>query len=302
MDNMRKITVTVGIPAHNEERNIKTLLQSLANQVENTCTIESIVVMCDGCTDNTAEIAKNSFSGSGIKVIDDGERVGKIERMNRLFRSTETDILIIFDADIQICDSDIIEKIVAKFQSENVGLVAGLQVPAEPRNFSESVFATMESIWIETRKDINNGVSVHNIAGCNFAMSKKFYSNLVIPKEIIADDEFLFFESRRMGFEFVFTPDVVVSYHLPDNFHDYFMQSTRFMTTKYKIFEHFDESLEEYYHVPSQKKIKALSKFIFKKPITTVLSVFLHLFMKVFVRHYKVLYFNNVYEQARSTK
>ena len=53
---MKKLTVTIGIPAYNEEKNIGRLLKSLSNQKGDDFTLNEIVVLSDGSTDMTNEI------------------------------------------------------------------------------------------------------------------------------------------------------------------------------------------------------------------------------------------------------
>src|SRR5258708_3629060 len=98
---MKKLTVTIGIPAFNEEKNIVNLLKSIAKQKGNLFIIKKIIILCDNCTDKTAdkafEFAKNY---KNIHIILDNERKGKVARLNQLYTLNKSDVLITFDADI----------------------------------------------------------------------------------------------------------------------------------------------------------------------------------------------------------
>lgn len=299
----KKLTVTIGISAHNEEQNIGRLIETLLMQTEENYILNSIFILCDGCTDNTVSIAEAYSQGNNRVVVhNDGKQIGKIERVNWLCKNIKTDILVIFDADITINDSNVVAKLVSGFDNSHVGLVAGLQLPRSPKTYLEKIFSVWEEVWIETRIGINNGVSVHNISGCNFAMRKCFFENVYIPKEAIAEDEFLFFAVKKSGYDFVFVPDAVVRYQLPSNFTEYVLQSTRFITTKYKVIHHFDDVNISEYRVSFLPKIKALCKVFIHKPIVTIFSVLLQCYVRIYMRIKPLSYRDGLYTQAASTK
>ena len=86
-----KATITIGIPAFNEERNIRHLLDSIFMQVGNF-DLERIVVLNDGSTDKTAEIINDTISqGRRIELVHDEERRGKAYRLNQIFSSNTSD-------------------------------------------------------------------------------------------------------------------------------------------------------------------------------------------------------------------
>ena len=49
----KKLTVTIGIPAYNEEANVRNLLVSLLAQKETNFKLQEIIVVSDGSTDKT---------------------------------------------------------------------------------------------------------------------------------------------------------------------------------------------------------------------------------------------------------
>ena len=50
----KKLTVSVGIPAYDEEANIKSLLEAILQQRQENFILKSIIVVSDGSTDRTA--------------------------------------------------------------------------------------------------------------------------------------------------------------------------------------------------------------------------------------------------------
>ena len=53
MKSRKKLTVTIGIPAYNEQENISCLLRSIIKQKAWSYRLQSVVVVCDGSTDGT---------------------------------------------------------------------------------------------------------------------------------------------------------------------------------------------------------------------------------------------------------
>src|SRR3989344_2956137 len=92
----RKFSVTIGIAAYNEEKNISYLLDSILKQKEKTIQIQKIIVVSDGSTDQTVSIINQYVQrDSRINCIVGHSRMGKPSRLNQLFNSIQTDVLVI---------------------------------------------------------------------------------------------------------------------------------------------------------------------------------------------------------------
>lgn len=83
---------SVIIPAYNEEHTIAEVIKTVKKVPE----IESIVVVSDGSTDRTVEIARSLK----VKVYEMKENIGKGGAMKRGFERTNSEILLFLDADL----------------------------------------------------------------------------------------------------------------------------------------------------------------------------------------------------------
>ncbi|MBK5211109.1 MAG: glycosyltransferase family 2 protein [Coriobacteriia bacterium] len=87
---MEKISVVIA--ARNEETRIGDVLAVL---IEHPL-VDDVVVMCDNCSDGTAEVAR----GFGVHVIEGRERLGKTMAVKKGLEYAKNDILVLLDADL----------------------------------------------------------------------------------------------------------------------------------------------------------------------------------------------------------
>ncbi|WP_149826038.1 bifunctional polysaccharide deacetylase/glycosyltransferase family 2 protein [Streptomyces tailanensis] len=114
--------VSVIVPAYNEKECIANTLQSLS---KSTHPIE-IIVVDDGSTDGTSEIAREAAASLGmvnVRVIRQ-ENAGKPAALNNGVRSASYDIVIMMDGDT-VFEPDTVGKLVQPFADPGVGAVAG---------------------------------------------------------------------------------------------------------------------------------------------------------------------------------
>ena len=130
------VTVTALVPAHNEEPSIAATIKSLQNQ---TRVPDSITVMCDNCTDRTAEIAL----GMGVNVMHSVDNTGrKAGAMNQALAILlpplgDEDIVLCMDADTEI-DPDLIRNASRHFaQTEHLGAVSSNHLVRKTANLME---------------------------------------------------------------------------------------------------------------------------------------------------------------------
>ncbi|MEV0557435.1 glycosyltransferase [Streptomyces sp. NPDC050597] len=114
--------VSVIVPAYNEKECIANTLRSLARS---THPIE-IIVVDDGSTDDTSEIARSaaeSFGMTNVRVIRQ-ENAGKPAALNNGVRSASYDIVVMMDGDT-VFEADTVRQLVQPFADPGVGAVAG---------------------------------------------------------------------------------------------------------------------------------------------------------------------------------
>src|SRR5258708_359438 len=125
----KKLTISIGISAYNEAENIQQLLQSIVMQKQTNFSLDTVVIISDGSTDETVKKA-NDIRGIPIRVLDEKKRMGKIARLTELFKLINSDLIIILDADTILSSETTVEQLVKPFyQDPAIVFVSGHAIP-----------------------------------------------------------------------------------------------------------------------------------------------------------------------------
>lgn len=280
---MQKLTVTIGIPTYNEEKNITSLLLSLLKQQTEMFILEKIIVVSDGSTDTTEDCV-TSLNNKKVQLLADGNRKGKPSRINEIFEKSTSDIIVIIDADIIIKSNNIIEALVSPFLSNNsIVLTSGKSTFLPPKNFVQRIITTGIIIWNDIKSTAKNA-EMYLCEGQIRAFSKNLYKFMKFPDKS-ADDVFPYLYCKQKGYNFVFVPEAEIYYTLPSTFNDYILQHLRFLQSESIHAKNFDnEFIQKFYviHIPHKSKI--VIKHLILNPFWTMLYLLLLLLPKIAIR------------------
>lgn len=115
------LTVTIVVPAYNEEKVILTTLDAL-NRI--TYPNVAVVVVDDGSVDSTLALVKEHYGDSPKFKIISQENKGKALALNHGIKHSDSDIIVCLDSDTTV-DADVIDKILPYFDDPQVAAVAG---------------------------------------------------------------------------------------------------------------------------------------------------------------------------------
>lgn len=125
-DKHRKMfTCSIGITVYNEQANIGQLLEALLTQELNYFTINEIIVIASGCTDNTKEVVKEFEKRNKlIRLLVQKKRLGKASAINYFLENTIADIYVIESGDT-MPRKDTIENLLMPFLAPETGMTGG---------------------------------------------------------------------------------------------------------------------------------------------------------------------------------
>ena len=125
----KKLSVTIGIPAFNEQENIAHLLHSILKQKESKFYLKEIIVISDASNDGTGDIVR-SVSDPRIILIENIARLGQAQNQNTMLKKFSGDILLLLNADVLPQDEHYIDNMVAPFYSnKNLGITSSRVMP-----------------------------------------------------------------------------------------------------------------------------------------------------------------------------
>ena len=220
--------VTIGIPAHNEAANIGLLLSDLHRQKMSAFSLKQIIVYADGCTDDTARIAAQSYRGK-VRVRVGSRRGGIAAGLNYIFRTADTPVLIILNADIRITDARFIENL-AQVVASGHDLVSCPALPVPAKGTLEKIlwFGHWYKHWVFSR--YRAGQNVYTCYGPARAFSRKFYRSFRLPVRV-GEDMYSYLYCRFKELKYLHTPRTRVYFRLPSNLINYFYQGHRYLNT-----------------------------------------------------------------------
>ena len=299
----KKFTLTVAIPAYNEESNIKSLLLSLLAQKTYHFNLLRIVVLSDQSDDLTDEIVLIIRKISKKVHLQTGSRVGKSRKISKFARECTSDVLLFLDADITIKSDTFLEEIVKPFQkNENIGLVGACDLPKKGQGYIEQSINESICAWNEFKERLNRGDSIHNIHGCAYAISKKLYKKFHVPSRVFNDDEFAYLLNKKLGYDFIHTCDAAVYYQAPKNITDFVLQSSRFNVSRSQVVAHFGVNSEREFMIPEMLKYKIFFKHLILHQAYFIGAVVLQLIFKLKKKSYKENLKRGYWDRIESTK
>ncbi len=303
MKKTRKNSVSVGIAAYNEQFNIQPLILSILKQKLNNLYLDQVIIATDACTDETVLRIKE-VKDKRVFLIEGKIRKGKSGRVNEILDKSRADFLVLFDADIKLQHSQVIEQLIEPMICDNsVALTSGRLIPIKGETFSQKVIYTGQIIWDKVRL-ATNGSGLYYCAGAVRALHKDFYKQLQFP-DIRAEDIYPYLVAKQKGLRFVYVPKAGIYFGLAGTFSDYFKQTRRYLQSFYEhqqIFGNeifFDEPV-----ISAGDKLKVLTREFFHNPFLVSCYVLLLSYPKLtapFYRKQKTKYWETIQSSKLGT-
>lgn len=191
--------LTIIIPAYNEAK-------CIVQKIENTLKLDypsnliQIIVVADGCTDDTISLIKNYQS---ILVLENEKRLGKSAAINFAMQHALNEITVFTDANT-LLNPSCLQHIVTHFNDVKVGAVACEKRIGESAN--EHVVSQMEGLYWKYESLVKQWESsIHSVIGAAgelFCIKTSLFSP--IDEEIILDDFLLSSSIIKKGYSIAY--------------------------------------------------------------------------------------------------
>jgi cellulose synthase/poly-beta-1,6-N-acetylglucosamine synthase-like glycosyltransferase len=203
--------VSLLIPAYNESSNIE---RKIRNSLELNYPADrlEIVIACDGCKDNTAELAKSMAAskeaGGRVRVLDFPVNQGKIMTLNAAVRELGCEIIVFSDASA-ILNRDSLRLLVRNFGDARVGSVSGKYTVIKPHEVSigasEDFYWKYETFLKAQEAQLSSTLGGH---GHLHAIRQELYP---FPQPGTINDDYIIHASViAKGWRAVYEPEAVI--------------------------------------------------------------------------------------------
>jgi len=216
------VNVSIVVPAYNEAATIRRLLTALLEQETAVARIVEIVVVASGCTDDTADVAREFGRGRpGVHVHVQERREGKVAAINAYLkvRDPRAQVSVVCSADLDLAP-DVVEKLTRFLRDHpGVGMVGGRPVP---NNDGSTLVGRMVKLLWELHHRVSLEVPKMGEIVAFRAPLVEYVSELSVVDEASIEDIV-----RAKGYTLGYVPDAIVTNHGPETLDEYFEQRRR---------------------------------------------------------------------------
>ena len=210
-------TVSIGVCAYNEERNISACLDSIMRQSAEF-PVEEILIISSGSIDGTDDIVRQfEKRDRRFRLVQQGRREGKNSAINEFLKQAKGDILVLVNADNQL-DEGSLQNLLKPFEDETVGVSGGHPVPVNDKG-SVTGFA-VHMLW-----DMHHRISlIYPKIGELMAFRRL---DKALPTTSQSDEDLIRRELEKRGLRSVYAGEAVVFNKGPTTLADFWSQRTR---------------------------------------------------------------------------
>ena len=228
----RQPSVTLVIAAHNERGVIASRLQNI-QALDYPKDRFDVVLGLDGCTDDTAERARDA-SGPEVRVVEFDQRRGKPSVLNALVPSVRGEIVVFGDAR-QRYGRAALKALVAPFSDPQVGAVSGELIltkdDGRPLGKGLGLYWRLEKLIRRSESEI---ASVVGVTGAIYAIRRELFEAL--PHDTILDDVLVPMRIARRGYRVVFEPRARAYDKAPGSLGREFARKVRTISGNFQLF------------------------------------------------------------------
>jgi len=295
----QKPTITIGIPAYNEEVNIYRLLTCLIHQSENGIAIKQIIIINDGSGDHTAlEIGK--VHDERILLINNATRYGQIYCQNLIFSRANSDIVVLLEADTEPTNLNYLKTLIEPIKRDRtIGIIQGNILSLQPKTFVGKIIREQESIYLRTTTRKKNLEEIFSSGRGGRAFSRGVYTKLRWPAHI-PEDTYAALWCMRRKIPIKVQKQAVCVFRTPENISDFRRARQKIITGRSALEKYFSvKEIHSLYNRSNKETLMMFIEFIFTKPIYCIFYFFLKGYAEIvgFNRN-----FSDHWEIGKSTK
>lgn len=208
----KRLSFAVALPVSNEAQNIVALLERAA-----AARPECILVVSDGSTDDTDDLVRAFAARSAVPVVLESspQRRGKAHAVNRILASLAgVEVIAMISGDAMPADG-CIERLVAAFEDETVGVAAGRPVPEGPAGVPAVEVSRL--LWA-----LHHRIAQSLPKSTEITVFRNVFPR--IDPDARTDEAAIEAEVTSRGYRVVYVPDAIIRTNSPLTVRDYVKQ------------------------------------------------------------------------------
>lgn len=268
-----KPTVTIGIPAYNEEANIRRLIQIILRMSRKRFRLLEILIACDGCSDRTVQKIR-SLNSNYVRIIHGKQRMGQQVRQNQLLERSRGEIIILAEADTVPNRADVFDELIRPFsqnRASDIGMVVGNVLSERPSNGFQAITTHGDAMMKRLFDRWKRGTNMYTIGGHALrAIPRHVASDIRWPSDV-PEDAYLYLYLRHKGLTIIKARRATTVKRTVANLQDRFRQSTKFVSGRNELYRHFPaELVTGEYTIPKAILLRHLCMETLRNPYPTI--------------------------------
>ena len=219
-------TVSIIVPAYNEEKNIEETINSLIELDYPKDKLE-IIIVDDGSTDNTFEIAKKFEEKYDFIKVYKKENGGKASAINYGIKKSKGEYIVILDAD-SIVPKHALKTMLEYFTEDDVMIVVPAIQVKRKKTFVEKI-QYIEYSYNNTLREIFEKMNSIYVAPGPFSIFRRKLFDIIglFDENNLTEDMEIAMRTQNHGFKIRFCPEVIIKTEAPDTFKKLIRQRIR---------------------------------------------------------------------------
>lgn len=281
LNSVKKPNLNIGIPAYNEQENIKGLINNLLNQKNDCYKLNKIIVISDASGDNTNKILK-SIKNKYLNPIFLKVRKGQPYVQNIIIKNSDSDLLLFINADTKPENNTFIDNLVKEIiKDDSIGIVSAETISQIPSSFFERVIVAGREFKKWAYKNWNGGNNIYLCHGRARVLKKTLYKNTIFP-DTCPEDAYSYLNCIRMGYKFRFVEKTKILFKSPNILEDHKRQSNRFFSGKRNLNKYFDNKfIDNEYGIPEVLFLQSFFINVFRYHIYLLSYFFIFLYTNI---------------------
>lgn len=282
----KKPTLTIGIPAYNEEGNIANLIESILRQHTKNFVLEKVIVVCDCSSDDTQKIVKKFTKRSKkIELIEGYTRIGKAQRLNQIYKINRSDYLLTLDGDVVLDTNMELEHMIFEIlKNKDTSVVGGRFIPVRQQTlmgkFSIASYESFEAAMLK----LNDGNNMFALVGAASLLTKKLSKSFRYPEGTVSDQNYLYAVATKNN------PNAVriakksrIYIATVSSFKDWRVLGVRSLSTdKKNVTRYFGSKIMKHYTMPKSLLAVSFAKYMLKNPFYMTGSLLMNFYIRKF--------------------